>query len=321
MLALALLFAFAAPLPLGAAAPAFAAPSDASATVAERLREVAGSTESVTFWSGGTAERPAYTWTFEGRELSREQLGSLDALDLGITSTTEDADGSGTADTLVLGFSHEGALPAPARISLAVPEGLEGLGGRGDLEGRGDTGGGSGLGLFAYDGQRGSFTGIESDLPVEDGYVSFTLTHCSVWALSTIDLSASGAASAAGGASGAASAVGEAAGAADVAAGAASGADAGADGTSSTSSSAAAALATVSAEGTTVGLPAFLSAAPVLLLSVLVIGAGGLVAALVRGRMRRRELAAMQQGWGVSSVVFEDIPSIDELSEIEEPRC
>jgi hypothetical protein len=246
---------------------AHALSSDASVQAAERLREVAGSGEDVTFWSGGTPERPAYTWTFSGRELPREQAASLTSLDLGIATATDDADGNGTPDTLVLDFSHEGPLPAPALIAVAVPSGLEAEGG---------------YALFSFDGQTGAFTEAQGGLVPVDGYVSFYLTHCSRWALSGIDLSAPVKAPL-------------------------------------PAPAAAGAFGTVPLEAPPGQAPAPFPAARTLLPAALCLGAAALAAALAVRHRRRRELAAMQQGWAVPALAFEDIPSIGELLDIEEP--
>jgi hypothetical protein len=267
VLALALALAGACPC------PALAAPSDASVQAAERLREVAGTDESVTFWSGGTAASPAYTWSFSGRELSREQAASLASLDLGIAVSSFDADGSGGPDTLLLDFSHEGPLPAPALVSVAVPEAL---------------GTGAGLALFAYDEQKASFTEAQQAVQTQGGYASFALTHCSLWALSALDLAALPA---------------------PVQAGAggvpAPGSVPAADG--------------VPAPGAALEQPAF-SVPPSALVTVPLAALGVVLITCVLRHRRRRELAAMQQGWAASGLGFEGIPSLDEPMDIEEPR-
>jgi hypothetical protein len=264
---------------------ALAAPSDASVQAAERLREVAGTNESVTFWSGGTAASPAYTWAFSGQELSREQAASLTSLDLGITVTALDTDGSDGPDTLILDFSHEGPLPAPALVSVAIPE-APGM--KADLA------------LFAYDGQRASFTEAQQTVQTQGGYVSFTLTHCSLWALSTLDLAtlpsplqvAAGSVPTPGNVSVA-------------------------DGVSTAGS--VPSTGTVPVPGTALEQTA--SAVPsFILVTASLIALGVVFATCALRYRRRRELAAMQQGWVASKLDFEDIPSLDELMDMEEPR-
>ncbi|MDR1082762.1 MAG: hypothetical protein LBL27_02705 [Coriobacteriales bacterium] len=252
------------------------ASTDASIQAAERLRTIAGTTESVTFWSGGTAERPEYTWTFMGQELPKEQAAALTSLDLEIALTADDANGDGAFDTLMLDFAHEGLLPAPALISVIMPDGLDGKGG---------------LTLFTFDERTASFTENQRGLVAADGYVSFHLTHCSRWALSTVDLTLP-----------ASQRLGDTA-----------APEAAAVTPTEATPTASAPQAAASQQTFPFGLPVpALIAIPALAVSALVV-------ILVIRHRRRVELAAMQQGWNTSELVFEDIPSIDELVDIEEP--
>lgn len=159
------------------AVPAWAAPSDSSADVVNRLREIAGTDQQVTFAYGGTPDRPAYTWVFNGLDLPREQAANLKNLDLGIDVATEDTNGDGTEDALVLDFAHEGDLPIPAVVTVLVPSTFELT----EAE----------LALFLFDDTTGDFEQIQKGLTVTGGYVAFSLTHCSKWAVSFLDLTAS----------------------------------------------------------------------------------------------------------------------------------
>jgi hypothetical protein len=258
--------------------PQFAlAASDAAVQVAERLRAIAGTAESVTFWSGGTAERPEYTWTFSGQDIAREQAASLVSLDLGISVSAEDADNTGAPDTLALDFAHDGALPAPALVSVALPEDFDAAGS---------------LALFSFDEQTGAYTELQRGFPVEDGYVSFYLTYCSRLTLSTVDLALP-----------ASQRTESPAGSTDALP------------TSSTEIEPTASPEAASADQQSafLGIPL-----PVLIVAPLLV-VSAFVAILVVRRRRRAELAIMQQGWNTSELVFEDIPSIDELLDIEEP--
>jgi len=150
------------------------APDDAPAQAADDLRAVAGTDETVIFLSGGTAEKLGYSWAFNGLDISEQDAARLTSLDLGIVLTVGDADGSGAPDTLMLAFSHEGELPLPARLSVALPANFEG----------------TSLSLFSFDERSGAY-GLEAfELAVQDGSVSFKVTSTHARALSSLDLTA-----------------------------------------------------------------------------------------------------------------------------------
>jgi hypothetical protein len=156
------------------AVSALDAPDDAPAQAADDLRAVAGTDETVIFWNGGTAGQPGYTWIFNGLDISKQEAARLTSLDLGIVLTVGDADGSGAPDTLMLAFSHEGELPLPARLSVALPANFEG----------------TSLSLFSFDERSGAY-GLEAfELAVQDGSVSFKVTGTHARALSSLDLTA-----------------------------------------------------------------------------------------------------------------------------------
>jgi hypothetical protein len=278
--ALALIFM----LTLGFACPAFGATPDVAAQAAERLRAVAGTSESVTFWSGTAAEHPSYTWTFEGHDLSREQAMSLTSLELGITVTATDTDGSGAPDALILSFASKEPLLSPATVAVALPEGFESTGN---------------LSLFGLDATGSVLSELQRGLTVNAGYASFVIINRSTLALSAKDL---------GLLASSVSSVGE-----DEA-----GFDAGA--TSPDTERTTHIEPSVLPSGSSVGQLSALS--PSVLISITVVLLGALLAALYVHRRRRAELAVMQKSWQSSELVFEDIPSLGELMdiEIEEPR-
>jgi hypothetical protein len=261
------------------ARPAFPAPSDAATQAADRLRAVAGTDETVTFWSGDTAERPDYTWTFNGRDISKAQAASLTSLDLDIVLSAEDADGSGTPDTLILAFSYEGELPLPARISVAVPDNFDA----------------NRLSLFAFDEQNGTFDREMDGLVVQDGYVTFSAMRMHTRALSSADLTTQ-------------------AGAIPPMPLSSESSDSGEPEPASTPETASASII----EPDSPLASAFSPPAPLLIALGLVVVC--VLAAILIVRYRRRAaIAAMQEGWQASEVAFEDIPSLDELIEVEEP--
>ena len=125
----------------------------------------------VTFWTGPSAAHPTYSWTFDGRRLPRHEAG----VDLGIDTATSVGGTLGRMiqgrDCLVLGFSHNGALPAPAVVRLRV----------GSTYVDGET-----VTLYLFDAQHSTFVRQARDLSVQGGFVSFPLRHCSIYVLSTV---------------------------------------------------------------------------------------------------------------------------------------
>jgi hypothetical protein len=263
-------------------------PSDAAVEVVERLRAVAGSDESVTFWSGGTAEHPTYTWTFSGQELSHEQMASLSALELGIVLSEGDADGDGVPETLMLNFAHEGALPAPALITIAVPE---------------EIGAAAALSPYRFSAQAAGYLKCPWEISAGEGLVSFSLSSCSELALSAVDLSAYSAA------------------VLPLSSGAAAFLD---TPTGQEQYLSAAQSATgIEAWGVSLGQSVSALLSPTLLIGLGALVLGALLAFGVLRHRRKAQVAAMQQGWAASTLAFEDIPSLEELIEVEEPceRC
>ncbi|MDR1082763.1 MAG: hypothetical protein LBL27_02710 [Coriobacteriales bacterium] len=145
-----------------------------------KLKEVAGTDEQITFWHGGSLERPDYSWTFYGRDLDAAALDAFDELDLGLTVSQS---GTGLVSTLldkvdktlVLDFAFDGALPAPAVLYIAAPSALT-------VD--------DALSLYLYDEQTGGFRHVLDGLGVESGYIAFETDHCSVWAISAENIAA-----------------------------------------------------------------------------------------------------------------------------------
>lgn len=141
------------------------------------LSKVVGTDGTVTFWSGGTMDTPAFSWTFKGKDLSADA-------DLAIDPRV-DVSKKGTGDvakllkdvkkSVVMDFKHEGKLPAPAEVYARVSGVFED---------------GAKIKLFSWDAKAGTFKQEQQDIEVKDGYAVFTIDHCSTWALSDEDLSA-----------------------------------------------------------------------------------------------------------------------------------
>lgn len=146
-----------------------------AATAAEELGKIVGTNGTVTFWSGGALGSPAISWTFKGEDIAEDA-------DLNIDPTvTVSKRGTGDVSKLmadvdkaiVMDFAHSGDLPAPAEVFVRAS----------DVFSDGDE-----LSLFTYNEDSQKFERVEDGVKVADGYATFTIDHCSVWALSEDDL-------------------------------------------------------------------------------------------------------------------------------------
>ena len=70
---------------------------------------------------------------------------------------------------IVMDFAHSGDLPAPAEVFVRAS----------DVFSDGDE-----LSLFTYNEDSQKFERVEDGVKVADGYATFTIDHCSVWAVS-----------------------------------------------------------------------------------------------------------------------------------------
>ena len=147
-----------------------------AATAAEELGKIVGTNGTVTFWSGGTLGSPAISWTFKGEDIAEDA-------DLNIDPTvTVSKRGTGDVSKLmadvdkaiVMDFAHSGDLPAPAEVFVRAS----------DVFSDGDE-----LSLFTFNEDSQKFERVQDGVKVEDGYATFSIEHCSVWALSQDDLS------------------------------------------------------------------------------------------------------------------------------------
>lgn len=146
-----------------------------AATAAEELGKIVGTKGTVTFWSGGTLGSPAISWTFKGENIA-------EGADLNIDPTVS-VSKHGTGDvsklladvdkSIVMDFAHSGALPASAEVFVRAS----------DVFADGDE-----LNLFTYNEDSKKFERVQDGVKVADGYATFSIDHCSVWALSKDDL-------------------------------------------------------------------------------------------------------------------------------------
>lgn len=117
-----------------------------------------------------------YGWTFRHDQISQEKLAEFEKLDLGISFNTEKKQEieaiTHNTDSLYLNFSHHGELPAPATIKTYV----------GDQYPDGAV-----VHLYYYNEETNKVEAINGSggLVVSGGYVTYTITHCSIYFLST----------------------------------------------------------------------------------------------------------------------------------------
>jgi hypothetical protein len=114
-----------------------------------------------------------YSWTFDGSRLNDTNI----EIPLGISFTSANSSAidslTGDSNSLYIHFAYYGTLPAPAVIRVYA----------GDKYQDGDT-----VNLYYYNDDTGKAEEIAKGLAVENGYVTFTITHCSDYFLTKTDL-------------------------------------------------------------------------------------------------------------------------------------
>ena len=144
---------------------------------AEQLNKIKGTQDQAVFWSGSSSEKPDYSWTFVGTDitdasqnLSFDPTITVSKLGTGdVSNIVKQA-----KDALVMEFAHAGALPGSASLYVLAS---------------GVYADGTELSLYTFNTQTKRFELAQADkVRVSDGYASFKIDHCSTWALSTDDL-------------------------------------------------------------------------------------------------------------------------------------
>lgn len=143
---------------------------------AKELKKIAGTKNQCSFWSGTSSATPDYSWTFAGEDVDAKS----DNLDFDPTITVSEI-GTGNVsnimdqakDGIVLEFVHQGKLPGKASIYVKAD---------------GTYADGTQLTLFTFNEETKKFEKAQSGIKVAEKYASFTIDHCSTWALSTDDL-------------------------------------------------------------------------------------------------------------------------------------
>lgn len=140
------------------------------------LEKILGTQDQAVFWSGAASDRPDYSWTFVGDQVSADgpSLEFDPTITVSKLGTGDVANIMKQAkDGLVMEFAHEGDLPGEASIYVKVDASFAD---------------GTELGLFLYNEKSKRFESVQEGVKVEGGYASFKTSHCSSWAFSTDDL-------------------------------------------------------------------------------------------------------------------------------------
>jgi len=149
--------------------------ANSAVNCAEELAKVAGTEGSVTFWVGESSDKPDISWTFKGTDL--DPAGNLN-MDLGVL-VSEKGTGSpaqllaGARDSIVVDWTHRGALPGKATVYVRTA---------------GRYADGTALSLYCLNDTSNRFELAQQNIVTANGYATYEMDHCSVWALSTQDL-------------------------------------------------------------------------------------------------------------------------------------
>lgn len=136
-----------------------------------------GKDKAVTF-AVTEGERLLYSFTFRGDQIDKEHLGIDMKLTVGGNNPDIEKLMQKGAKNLILAFSHSGELPGRAEVKVYV----------------GDTfADGQKLYLYYYNPETKAVEPVQKALVVVEGYVSFELTHCSDYVLTTKEVKGAGA--------------------------------------------------------------------------------------------------------------------------------
>ena len=129
-------------------------------------------------WAGPSSTAPDYSWTYTKADVDVDSAyveydPEVDISSLGTGNVANIMEQS--AGGMVLAFAHSGNLPGTATIYANAD---------------GYFADGSEVGLYCFDEDEKRFELVEEGVEVVDGYVSFSIDHCSTWALSADDLTA-----------------------------------------------------------------------------------------------------------------------------------
>lgn len=143
---------------------------DAGKTGKKELERIKGQDVTAVFQHKDTSGNVLYSWSINGNDIKDSK-----DIDMKISFTSKYKSqiqklGRNIEDIFYLSFAHSGELPGKSRIDIKV----------GDNYKNGET-----LMLYLYDEKDNTISIQEKNLVVTDGYVSFEITHCSEYFLTT----------------------------------------------------------------------------------------------------------------------------------------
>ena len=141
--------------------------------VSEALAAIAGTKNTVCFWSGDSLETADYLWSFAGSDLAVESVADVD---LGVEDATDSQERLAEALPGVtyraIDFANEGAYPCPAMFGYRVS----------NVFANGER-----LALYFYDQKADSLVLVQRGVEVTEGYATFKIDHGSLWVLADDD--------------------------------------------------------------------------------------------------------------------------------------
>lgn len=141
-----------------------------------QLATIMGKPESATFEKKDAAGNVLYSWTFAGKDVTAPADIDLTIL-ISKAGTPELQKLTGGKEALYLDFYHQGPLPGRATVNLSVNHVFAN---------------GTKLNLYYYDEKSGQAKLQAANLPVANGYVSISLSHCSHYFLMAGSLASGG---------------------------------------------------------------------------------------------------------------------------------
>ena len=124
---------------------------------------------SVTFQKLDSSHKVLYSWTFLGQDISEPQSFNM-GIELSDEPRVLKSDAAQLKNPLYLSFAHEGGLPGTAKVYISV----------GDSYPDGEK-----LFLYYMDADKKKLELMDDSIVVTGGYASFSMVHCSDYALTT----------------------------------------------------------------------------------------------------------------------------------------
>ena len=146
----------------------YLAQKNAYLDTAAQLNKIKGTSDQAVFWAGSSSDKPDYSWTFVGADItdSSQNLSFDPTITISKLGTGNVSNIAKQArDALVMEFAHTGVLPGTASLYVKAS---------------GVYADGSELGLYVYNAESGRFELAQADkVKVSGGYATFKIDHCS----------------------------------------------------------------------------------------------------------------------------------------------